>query len=82
MHREFSEIIKGRVADVRNADNGTSFMAGTSKAAAFLENFIDKSKWAHIDIAGVTYVDRPKPYDYPMATGYGVRMLIKFLEKI
>ena len=81
MHREFKEIIKGKVADVRNADDGTAYLAGTMKAAAFLENFIDESKWAHIDIAGVTYVDRPKPYDYPMATGFGLRMLIKFLEK-
>jgi leucyl aminopeptidase len=82
MHKDFSETMKGRVADVRNADDGTSFMGGTMKAAAFLKNFVGKTKWAHIDIAGVTYVDRPKAYDHQMATGFGVRLLVDFLKNI
>jgi len=80
MHRDFKESMKGRIADIRNADDGTAAYAGTSKAAAFLEYFVDKAKWAHIDIAGVAYSERPKPYEQQMATGYGVRMLVEFLK--
>jgi len=80
MNKEFSEIMKGRIADYRNADDGTAFLGGTMKAGAFLKFFVGKCKWAHIDIAGVTYVDRPKAYDYPMATGFGLRMFMEFLK--
>ncbi|MBN1494828.1 leucyl aminopeptidase [Candidatus Peregrinibacteria bacterium] len=81
MHKEFSEIMKGKIADYRNADDGTAYLGGTMKAGAFLQFFVGKSKWAHIDIAGVAYVDRPKAYDLSMATGFGVRMFIEFLKK-
>ncbi len=80
MHDDFREDMKGRVADLRNIDDGTSFYAGTSKAAAFLEYFVDGAKWAHIDIAGVAFSEKPKPTDQQFATGYGVRMMLDFLE--
>ena len=80
IHDDFRESMKGQVADLRNIDNGTSSFAGTSKAAAFLEYFVNKSKWAHLDIAGVAYNEKPKAVDQPFATGYGVRMMLDFLE--
>lgn len=81
MHRDFKEAMKGRVADIRNIDNGTSALAGASKAAAFLEYFVEDSKWAHLDIAGVAFMEKPKAYDQAMATGFGVRLLVNFLSK-
>lgn len=80
IHDDFKEAMKGKVADLRNIDDGTSSMAGASKAAAFLEHFVGKNKWAHLDIAGVAYNKKPKDIDQPFATGYGVRMIIDFLE--
>jgi leucyl aminopeptidase len=80
IHDDFREGMKGVVSDLRNIDNGTSSLAGASKAAAFLEYFVGKAKWAHLDIAGVAYNERPKAIDFPRATGYGVRMMIDFLE--
>lgn len=80
IHDEFREAMKGKVADLRNIDDETSSMAGASKAAAFLEHFVGKNKWAHLDIAGVAYNKKPKDIDRPFATGYGVRMMIDFLE--
>lgn len=80
IHDDFREAMKGKVADLRNIDDGTSSMAGASKAAAFLEHFVGKSKWAHLDIAGVAYNKKPKDIDQQFATGYGVRMMIDFLE--
>jgi leucyl aminopeptidase len=48
---EAKEAIKGSAADISNS--GKSRWGGSSKAAAFLERFIDKDvKWAHLDIAG------------------------------
>lgn len=80
IHDDFREGMKGKVADLRNIDNGTSSLAGASKAAAFLEYFVNKAKWAHLDIAGVAYNEKPKATDHPLATGYGVRLMIDFLE--
>jgi len=80
IHDDFRQAMKGKVADLRNIDNGTSSLAGTSKAAAFLEYFVGKSKWAHLDIAGTAYNEKPKATDYPFATGYGLRLMIDFLE--
>lgn len=82
LHKDFSEAMKGIIGDLRNADNGTSYMAGSSKAGAFLQYFVDKSKWAHLDIAGTAYVQKPKAHESQYGTGYGVRLLAEFLRKI
>jgi len=82
LHKDHKEIMKSQVADLRNGDTGTSHLAGASKGAAFLVNFIDKSKWAHIDIAGTGYTKDPKKYEQMGATGAGVRLLLEFLEKL
>ena len=48
---EAREGIKGAVADITNS--GKSRWGGSSKAAAFLEKFVEKDvKWVHLDIAG------------------------------
>jgi leucyl aminopeptidase len=60
--------------------SGTRY-GGASTAAAFLEAFVDKTPWAHIDIAGVAKPIKAKDYETEgSANGYGVRLLIKFLE--
>lgn len=81
IHDDYFEAMKDDMADLRNIDRGTSKLASASKAAAFLKHFIeDDTKWAHLDIAGTGFVNRPKKYDYQYATGYGVRLIIDFLE--
>lgn len=82
IHKDFRESVKGKFADLRNIDNGTSYLAGTSKAGAFLEEFVGKAKWAHLDIAGTAYVEKPRAFDQPMATGYGVRLLVHYLQNL
>lgn len=82
LHKDFKESMKGIIGDIRNADNGTSYMAGSSKAGAFLEYFVGKSKWAHIDIAGTAYVSKPKAHESQYGTGYGVRLLGDFLRAL
>lgn len=82
MHADDCKKMKSKIADLRNSDEGTAHAAGATKGAAFIKEFIGKTKWAHLDIAGTAFVDDPKPYDYPKATGFGVRLLIDFLENL
>ncbi|MFT6069596.1 MAG: leucyl aminopeptidase [Bacteriovoracaceae bacterium] len=50
---EFHNDMKSPIADLKNI--GGSRWGGTAKAAAFLENFVDKDiAWAHLDIAGIS----------------------------
>ncbi|MFA6521528.1 MAG: leucyl aminopeptidase, partial [Candidatus Gracilibacteria bacterium] len=80
IHKDHSEILKGQYADLRNS--GGDRGAGTSKGAAFLQAFVGKTKWAHIDIAGPAFTIDPKKYEQKGATGFGLRMLARFLENL
>ncbi len=79
VHPDYRKKMKSKIADLQNSEG--SGLAGASKAAAFLEEFVGKTAWAHLDIAGVTFVKDPKPYDYEAATGFGVRLLAKYLSE-
>lgn len=79
VHPDYRKKMKSKIADLQNSEG--SGLAGASKAAAFLEEFVGKTTWAHLDIAGVTFVKDPKPYDYEAATGFGVRLLAKYLSE-
>ena len=80
IHEDFREKIKSEVADLRNYDLGTGRYAGTAKAAAFLENFVEKTPWGHIDTGGTAFTENPKPYEHKGATAQGLRAIIRFLE--
>ena len=67
---EHKEGIKGAVADISNS--GKSRYGGASKAAAFLQNFIEKDvKWVHLDIAGPAINAGAKPPQSQNGTGFG-----------
>jgi leucyl aminopeptidase len=49
---------------------------GSITAALFIQKFVNKLPWAHLDIAGtVLKNDNTKPTEPPGATGFGVRLL-------
>jgi leucyl aminopeptidase len=76
---EYRPLVVSKIADVRNT--ATSRWGGAITAALFLENFVDKTPWAHLDIAGPASMSAsPLPYYGYGATGYGVRMLIHYLK--
>ncbi len=77
IHKDFKNSMKSKVADLRNHD-GTRY-AGASTAAAFLQNFVKKNKWSHIDIGGTAFLEKPKTYAGKGATAYGFKSLIQFL---
>ena len=75
----FRKDMKSNIADLKNM--GGSRFGGTSKAAAFLENFVDpKIPWAHLDIAGVGDSQSHLPYcPTKGASGSIVRTLTNYL---
>ena len=77
LYAEYSKDMKGKVGDLRNI--GSDRTAGSSKAGAFLQEFIrEKVKWIHIDCAGTAWDQRHLPYCSHGATGHGVRTLARF----
>jgi leucyl aminopeptidase len=81
LNDDYMDMIKSNVADMKNIGIGRA--AGTITAAAFLRNSIEKTPWVHIDIAGVAWTQvatKPKPYNPKGATGFGVRLILDYLQ--
>ena len=75
---EYHEMVKSEIADLKNLAGRA---AGSITAGAFLAAFVGDYPFAHLDIAGTAWVDRPaKPYDTFGGTGVGVRLLAEFLR--
>ncbi len=76
----YMDDMKSDVADISNLTSKP--MAGAITAAKFLELFIDgHTSWAHLDIAGTALISNELG-NSRVATAYGVRLLIEFLEDI
>lgn len=77
--KEYSKGIKSDIADIKNI--GPSRKAGTIIGAVFIQEFVDKAKWAHLDIAGTAWADSVKPHQAKGPTAVAVRTLLKLVEK-
>lgn len=75
----YSKQIKSDIADIKNI--GASRKAGTIAGAVFIQEFIDKAKWAHLDIAGTAWADDTKPHQSKGPTGICIRTLLRIVEK-
>ncbi len=76
---EHDKETKSNIADLKNiASPGVG--AGTTMGAAFLKPFAGDQPWAHLDIAGTSWGAK-KPYTPKGASGFGVRLLVNFLEQ-
>jgi leucyl aminopeptidase len=76
LDKEYGEIIRSDIADVKNVGNRT---AGSITAGYFLKHFAGTTPWAHLDIAGTAWTDKEKPYLAKGATGFGVRLMATFV---
>ena len=77
MGEEYDRELKSLIADMKNIGGPR---AGSITAAQFLQRFINKDvPWAHLDIAGVVWNEKGTPLAAPGATGYGVRLLNRFI---
>ena len=78
LEKSYKKVIKSQIADLQNIGNK---WGGALTAGLFLEEFVDKTPWAHLDIAGPAFAEREiDPYTHKGATGHGVRTLIQLLR--
>ena len=74
LHRNFDKLINSKNADMQNINYVGG--AGSTTAAQFLQRFIlNKTPWAHLDIAGMAFSKYGGALNSGGATGYGVRLL-------
>ncbi len=79
LYEEYRERIASDVADQANSD-GEGPGPGAITAALFLSRFVGETAWAHLDIAGPARSDAERG-DIPKgATGFGVRVLLRWIE--
>ncbi len=80
-NRYLRPLLKSEVADISNIPS--SGFGGAITAGLFLDEFIEKkykNKWAHLDIAGPAFVEKPWGYNPPGGSGAGVRMIVEWLK--
>ena len=79
LHKNFDKLINSKNADMQNINYVGG--AGSTTAAQFLQRFIlNKTPWAHLDIAGMAFSKYGGALNSGGATGYGVRLLNKLIE--
>jgi leucyl aminopeptidase len=72
----YDERIKSDIADMKN-DGGR--WGDCINAAVMLKRFVGKTAWAHLDIAGTAWIKEDQPLAPKGATGFGVRLLDRFV---
>jgi len=79
LNKNYDKLIDSKNADMQNINYVGG--AGSTTAAQFLQRFIiNKTPWAHLDIAGMAFSKYGGALNSGGATGYGVRLLNKLVE--
>ncbi|MDA7830384.1 leucyl aminopeptidase [Candidatus Pelagibacter sp.] len=79
LHKNFDKLINSKNADMQNINYVGG--AGSTTAAQFLQRFIlNKTPWAHLDIAGMAFSKYGGALNSGGATSYGVRLLNQLIE--
>jgi leucyl aminopeptidase len=80
MPEDYGKLLKSDVADISNMP--ASRYGGAITAALFLSEFVGDTRWAHIDIAGPAYTKKATEYCSPGGTGFGVRLICDWIQKL
>jgi leucyl aminopeptidase len=75
----YDRAIDSEVADMKNISGDRN--AGSSIGGVFLQRFVNSVPWAHIDIAGVAWSKKDTATVPKGATGFGVRLLDRFVAQ-
>ena len=75
---DYDQLIKTEIADMKNIGGPG---AGSITAGCFLKRHIEKTPWAHLDIAGVTWQNKSTPSIPSGGVGWGVRMLYHLIKQ-
>jgi len=78
LYKGYSKLMKSDIADLKNIGGGR--YGGAITAGLFLQEFVEKMKWMHIDIAGPAYRENEKGISPKGGSGWGVLSIINFLE--
>lgn len=80
LHVPYKEGLKSDIADLRNVGGKGG---GSILAALFLQEFLDeKIPWAHIDMAGTAFSGKELHYTPKNGVGFGIRLIIDFLQHL
>ena len=69
---DYDKQIRSDIADMKNVGGRP---AGSITAAQFIQRFVNKKPWAHLDIAGMAWSSKDAPVTPKGATAFGVRLL-------
>ena len=75
---DYREHIRSSIADIMNT--GDSRYGGAITAAMFLKEFAEDTPWIHLDIAGVAWMDAPKPWIAKGPSGVAVRTIVEWVK--
>ena len=78
LHKNYDKLMNSNIADIQNINYSGG--AGSITAAQFLQRFIEKTPWAHLDIAGMAFSKKAANLNPGGATGFGVRLLNQLIE--
>ena len=80
LHKNYDKLMNSTIADVQNINYAGG--AGSITAAQFLQRFIiNKTPWAHLDIAGMAFSKKAANLNPGGATGFGVRLLNNLVKE-
>jgi len=77
MEAKYFEGLKSIVADMKNTGPRPG---GSITAALFLKQFVEKTPWVHLDVAGPVWTEKESGYNNPGGTGFGVRTLVEWVK--
>ncbi len=78
LEKEYKELNKSEIADIANIPS--SRYGGAITAALFLADFVGKTPWVHLDIAGPAFFEKNFDLGPKGGTGFGVRLLLHYLQ--
>ena len=79
LHKNYDKLMDSQIADIQNINYSGG--AGSITAAQFLQRFVEKTPWAHLDIAGMAFSKKAANLNPGGATGFGVRLLNQLIEE-
>jgi len=78
LHKNYDKLMDSTIADIQNINYSGG--AGSITAAQFLQRFVERTPWAHLDIAGMAFSKKAANLNPGGATGFGVRLLNQLIE--
>jgi leucyl aminopeptidase len=79
LDEDLKDELKSSIADLKHTG---SRLGGAITAALFLREFVGEARWAHLDIAGPAFLEKPSAAMPKGGTGFGVLTALQFLREL